>query len=170
MAGQLLLANPRKRRKRRSPSRSRTRRRMRRNPIGARGIASTFTKGAVGAAGALAVDVAMARLPIPAQFQTGPIGALTRGGVGIGLGMLVSRVGRNKRLGENLADGAVTVALYNTGKSLIGPQLGLSDASLLGYEWLNDDDDLGYISPAQTMDMQPDHDMGFIDIDEPYSM
>lgn len=142
---QLLLANPRKRRtKRRTPARS-TRRRYRRNPIQTKGLMDTVQKGAIGAAGALAVDIAMARLPIPANFAAGPLAPATRGLIGVGLGMLVSKFTRKKRLGEQLADGAVTVALYGVGKSMVGAQMGLS-GDLLGDAYY--DEDFGYISPA----------------------
>lgn len=175
---ELMLVNPRKRRSRRkSPARRTTSvtrsvtRRYRRNPVG-RDIGKTFKKGAVGGMGALAVDVVMQKLPmIPANLRTGIPGALTKGMVGVGVGMLVGNVMKNKRLGEELADGAVTVALYNAGKSAIGPQLGLSgyddllgytgDDGLLGMGYYDDglelsdgmmDDDLGYYAAAETFE------------------
>lgn len=81
--------------------------------------------------------------------------------MGIGLGMLVSKIGKNKKLGEQLAGGAVTVALYNAGKQMIGPSLGLSgyDDGLLGW----DDGLLGYYNAAPTSggDMA-DYEMGEI--------
>jgi len=107
-----------------------------------------FTKGAVGAAGALAVDIALQKLPLPAQLTANPImKAATQGFIGIGLGMLMKKVGKGG-LGKSMAEGAVTVALYNAGKGVIGPQLGLSgiDDGLLGYS--DFDDDLGYINPT----------------------
>lgn len=158
---QLMLVNPKKRRKsrkakarRRSPSRAlasvtrKTIRRYRRNPIKKNDMVQTFTGGAIGAAGALAVDVAMAKLPIPANLTTGNLAPITKGFVGIGLGMLVSKVGKNKKLGEQLAGGAVTVALYNAGRQMIGPSLGLAgyDDGLLGW----DDGLLGYYNAAPT--------------------
>lgn len=178
---QLMLVNPRKRRttRRRRPAARRTTsvtksvtRRYRRNPIRRNDIAATFKKGAVGGMGALAVDVVMQKLPmIPANLRTGIPGALTKGMVGVGVGMLVGNLMKNKRLGGELADGAVTVALYNAGKSAIGPQLGLSgyddllgysgDDGLLGMGYYDDnldlsggdmDDGMGYYDAAQTYD------------------
>ncbi len=168
----LLMVNPRKRRtkrrtskavsKRRAPSHRlaavTTRKTYRRNPIRKAGMVDTFTKGAVGAAGALAVDVAMSKLPIPANLQTEMLAPITRGVVGIGLGMLVAKVGKNKKLGTQLADGAVTVALYSAGKSMIGPKLGLAGADDLMYyggddyamNYYDDDDGMGWNSPANT--------------------
>ena len=106
---ELLLVNPRKRRKakktakRRSPRRSLVaassravksiRRRFRRNPIGgsvANNAMEQFKTGAIGAAGALAVDVAMQKLPIPANLKTGTLAPIVKGLVGVGIGMLVA--------------------------------------------------------------------------------
>lgn len=164
---QLLLANPRRRRKSRSRSVARrSRRRYRRNPIRSAGIMGTVKKGAIGAAGALAVDFAMQKLPIPAQFQSGALAPAVKGAVGIGLGMLVAKFGKNRALGQQLADGAVVVALYGVGKNMVGPSLGLS-GDLLGYDWMDDEDSLNYISPAQTIDMdEMDSDMGFVDVND----
>lgn len=164
---QLMLVNPRKRRttrKRRAPRRAPsrrlattvTRKTYRRNPIKRKGIMTTFTNGATGAAGALAVDLAMSKLPIPANLNTGALAPVTRGLVGIGLGMLVAKFGKNKKLGEQLADGAVTVALYNTGKTMFGAQLGLADGELLGADSLlyygDESDGMDYYSAAPAYD------------------
>jgi len=169
----LMLVNPRKRRrktrsktraKRRSPSKrlstvtTRSVRRYRRNPIKKTGIMSTVTGGAIGAAGALAADVAIQKLPIPANLKTEQMAPVTKAAVGIALGMAVSKFGKNKKMGEQLAGGAVTVALYEAGKKMIGPSLGLSgvDDSLLGWDdgLMGSDwgDDFGYTNPASTYD------------------
>lgn len=177
----LMLVNPRKRRrksksktraKRRSPSKrlstvtTRTVRRYRRNPIKKTGIMNTVTGGAIGAAGALAVDVALQKLPIPANLKTDQIAPVTKAAVGIALGMAVSKFGKNKKMGEQLAGGAVTVALYEAGKKMVGPSLGLSavdegllgwDDGLMGSDW---GDDFGYTNPATTYD---DDSMGYYD-------
>lgn len=166
---QLMLVNPRKRRrkttKRKSPSRrlatvkTTSVRRYRRNPSARPAkIMDTVQKGAVGAAGALAVDIAMQKLPIPANLQTGPISAVVKGGVGIGIGMLVAKFGKNKKLGAQLADGAVTVSLYNAGKAMVGPSLGLSDGELLG-----DDSLLYYDDNMSYFDDEAESDMGWTD-------
>lgn len=161
----LLLANPSKRRRkttskkrvsrRRSPSRalasvSKTVRRYRRNPIRARSMMDIAKKGAIGAAGALAVDVAMQKLPIHENLKSGHMGAATKGAIGIAIGLAVAKFGKNKQLGQQLAEGAVTVSLYNAGKSAIGPSLGLSgDDELLGWN----DDGLMYFDEDGDSDM-----------------
>lgn len=181
---QLLLANPRKRRrttskKRKSPARRRratsvttrtTTRRYRRNPVGVGGIAGKFVDAGIGAAGALATDVAMKKLPfIPANLTEGPMGAATKGLVALGIGMLVAKVGKKRKLGEQLAAGGMTVAMYEVGKEMVGPSIGLSDygGDLLGYDAgmgyysddMNDDwedEGMGYYGNADTFDVAED--------------
>lgn len=174
---QLMLVNPAKRR-RKSPAKKRRtgivtrakstvstglkkiRRSYRRNPIDKSAVFDQFKDGAIGAAGALAVDVAMAKLPIPASLKTGQMKPIIQGLVGIGIGMAVSKFGKNKSLGRQLAGGAVTVSLYNAGRQMLAPTLGLSlsgddtmlaytdmgeyDSSLFGYDnGLLGDDEMG---------------------------
>ncbi len=164
---ELMLVNP-KRRKKRATSKAVAKRkprkraaakmptkRRRRNPAARKsGIMAQVQGAAVGAAGALAVDVAMSKLPIPATMTSTPtMMAATQGAVSIGLGMLVANFGKKRALGRQLAEGGLTVALHAVGKSMIGPSVGLSsydpllgyqDTDLLGYE------DLGWYSPAAT--------------------
>jgi len=171
----LMLVNPRKRRKsrrkavthkknpirrRRSTGLSaaphkRRRHHYRRNPIGGTGITEQIKGSAIGALGAIAVDLAMTRLPIPASMKTGAMLHVAQGAVSLGLGMLVAKVGKNKKLGMQLADGGMTVALYAAAKSMVGPQLGLA-----GYEDLGDDllgfEDLG----DDLLGMDDDYSMG----------
>ena len=163
---QLLLANPRKRRKSRSSSAKRktSKRRYRRNPLPRGDLMATVKKGAVGALGAIGVDVAMQKLPIPAGLSAGNLAPAIRGGLGVLLGMVVAMIGKTsgaKAIGHQLADGAVTVALYGTAKNLIGPSLGLSgddysllgyDDGLLGYDEFDNDDGMSYVSPAEIME------------------
>lgn len=169
---QLMLVNPRRRRrttaKRKTPAKSRARRalssvsrrvstvrrRYRRNPIKMTGIMGQFEGGAIGAAGALGVDFLMTKLPLPASLTAGSMAPVAKGLVGIGLGMAVSKFGKKRKLGEQLAGGAVTVALYEFGKTTIGPHIGLSgndgllgyDDGLLGYDDFNDG--VGWINPS----------------------
>lgn len=167
---QLLLANPARRRRRKksttvakrrkSPRRAlamvkRTSvRRYRRNPIKMRGIMDQVQGAAVGAAGALAVDVAMSKLPLPAALQTGPMKYAAQGLVSIGIGMLVGKVFKNRKLGTQLADGGLTVGLYGAGKTLLaGTVPGLAGDELLGADLLGIQDvnqGVGWYSPAPT--------------------
>lgn len=174
----VLLANPKRRRrahksvaKKSAPRRRRstslttttkvTRRRYRRNPAAPR-LMQQVQGAAVGAAGAFMVDVAMSKLPIPANMKTGAMAAATQGLVSIGLGMLVGKFA-NKKLGMQIADGGLTVALHGALKSVAGPSVGLSgwgdagllgygDSGLLGYQELNGftdlNDGVGFLNPA----------------------
>ncbi len=183
---QMLLVNPRKRAKRKTAKRKSTstavarvksrvstglrsiRRKYRRNPIQKTDIFGQFKDGAIGAAGALAVDIAMAKLPIPDNLKTGQMKPIVQGLVGIGIGMAVSKFGKNKSLGKQLAGGAVTVSLYNAGRQMLAAPLGLAgydDQGMLGYqdsgllgssnEWDSDDFSMGFINPAPSF---PDYD------------
>lgn len=125
------------RRKRRSTGLSAVKRRKsyKRNPIvNGTSIVSQVKGAAVGAMGAIAVDLAMTKLPIPLSMRTGAMLHLTQGAVSLGLGMLVAKVGKNKKLGMQIAEGGLTVALYAAAKAAVGDKLGLA-----GYEDLGDD-------------------------------
>lgn len=174
----LMLVNPRKRRKssatkkrpssikrRRSVAAKPARRKYRRNPIGGTGstsIMSQVKNAAVGAAGAVAVDVVMSKLPLPVNMQTGIGRSAVQGLVSLGIGMAVAKFGKNKKLGLNLAEGGLTIALHGVMKGAVNkavPTLNLADSGLLGYELdgyeLNGDllgaedyDEMGWLSPA----------------------
>jgi hypothetical protein len=128
--------------------RRRLRRPYRRNPIKMGNLAQTFTSGAVGAAGALGVDFLATKLPL-GTLATGQFKPVVKGMLGIGLGMAVAKLGRNRRMGEQLANGAVTVSLYEAGKQMFGASLGLAgDEGLLGAGLLGYDTFDGWHDPA----------------------
>lgn len=153
---QLLMVNPRKRRKapakrrktatkavarpaprrRRRAAPARSKRVYRRNPI-ARGnnIVTQVKNSAIGAAGALGVDIAFAKLPIPDAMRTGMMAPAARGLVSLGIGMAVGKVMKNKKLGTQLAEGGITVALHDLMKSQVTKvmPLGGYDDGLLGF-------------------------------------
>lgn len=139
------------------------RRAFRRNPIGGMGrglmgkVVATTTDSAIGAGGALLTAVVASKLPLPDALK-GPIATpLVNGALGIGLGMLVATLG-GKRLGEQVAAGAVTVTIYETLKGAMGKQLGLSGyGDLLAYDEMSGYGDLlaydemgAYQNPAPT--------------------
>lgn len=160
------LANPRRRRRRRNPvAFANPRRRRRRNPVAfanprrrryrrhnpriafsPRSILSAVMPAAVGAGGAIALDVAMNYIPLPAQFQTPLWKNLARVGGAFALSYVASYVIGRQKAREVLA-GALTVASYNALRELIVtnfPQLGLQGISQ------NDVSDLtlGFVNPA----------------------
>jgi len=189
--GQLLMINSRKRRKAKAKTKTKrrssglmvkarsalgsVRRRYRRNPIGGSTVSTAMTQfkaGAIGAAGALAVDVVFAKLPLPANLKTGALKPVMQGLVGIAIGMAVAKFGKNKKLGSELAQGAVTVSLYNAGRAMLAPTLGLSgydDSGVLGYDdqGMLGFQDLGWYSPAQVSNPYPMSDTsGFDEMDD----
>jgi hypothetical protein len=178
-----LLINPASRRKakktaKRKPIRARARsavarvakkvRRYRRNPIAVKtGIMDQLMGAAVGAGGAVAVDVVMSKAPF-LKDQTGVMRTVLQGAASIGLGMAVAKFGKNKKLGLQVATGGLTVALhkiaYDQVKKSI-PALNLAGDGLLGYEELNgsllgwddldgelEDGAMGWLSPAPVSD------------------
>jgi hypothetical protein len=135
-------ANPIKRR-RRSASR-RARRSFRRNPIGAPRLRSGYIVGALmdagaGAAGAVAVDLAMTQaarvLPDTLASRFNAEGGLNFGyyaakvALSIGLGVLGTRMlpGKGKRLAAQGAAGALTVQAYEMTRAMLPADL------VLGY-------------------------------------
>jgi len=92
-------------------------RRYRRNPIGGKFNIKSFTNqtlmpATVGAVGALGLDVVLGYLPLPPMLQTGVMKSVTRIAGAVGLGMIAGAVS-NRRVGEQVAAGAITVTLYD---------------------------------------------------------
>lgn len=119
-----------------SPRRHLRRKSYRRNPIAtSKGVVEQVKGAAVGAMGAVAVDLVMSKLTIiPTAMRTGTMRHVTQGLISVGLGVLVAKVGKNRKLGMQLAEGGLTVALYTMAKASLGDKLGLN-----GYEELGDD-------------------------------
>lgn len=131
---ELMLINPRKRRrkktaKRKTPvkraRRRTTARRVKRNPArrqatrtrGMQGIINNQLIPAVTAgAGALSLDVIMGYLPLPAMFATGPVRYGVKGIGAILLGTLAGMVGVRKSTANQLAMGALTVTVHEAMK------------------------------------------------------
>lgn len=155
MAGELLLINPRRRKARKSRGRTkarrakarksrtsitvrsnpirarrrRTRMRFRRNPIGGgivKQVMSNVQEGAIGAAGAIATKAALSFVPLPENLKTGAIGSLVTAVAGVLVGTAVSKFA-SPSIGRTMAQGAVTVALFELARSqLAGKVPGLS--------------------------------------------
>lgn len=108
-------------------------------------VKGTILPAATGAAGALAVDVLFGLLPLPANLTTGMLRPVVRlagaYAVGKGVGMVT-----NKRTGDLMMAGAVTVIAYDILKSVVrnfAPNLTLSE--YVGYN------QLGYIGAGQSV-------------------
>jgi len=153
------LRSSRRRPARRSaPRRSRARRRS--NPIGGgivRELTATLVPSAIGGVGALAVDVAMAALPLPDVVKTGAMRPLARIAAAVAVGAAAGMV-TNKRTGHQVMAGALTVVLYDTIKGIAAkfaggkvPGIGVYDIPGIGmYE----------VQPAEPM-LLPDGSMGY---------
>ena len=97
----------------------RIRRHFRRNPI--EGTATGFLSGtlipaAIGAVGAIGVDLAIGNLPLPATMKTGTMLTVTRIGAALGMGFLVGMV-MGEDAGSEAAAGGIIVTLYGVAKT-----------------------------------------------------
>lgn len=170
---QLMLVNPRKRRTkrktgtavaRRSPIRRRARsavatvkksiKRYRRNPsMRTSGVVDTIKTGAIGAGGAIAAEVLLSKLPIPAEFKSGNMAIVASALASVGVGILVGKYLKKPAIGKTMAQGGVTVALHGALRSMVAAPMGLStglgyyefDPSTMGYY---EDNSMGYIEPT----------------------
>ncbi|RJP44503.1 hypothetical protein C4587_01830 [Candidatus Parcubacteria bacterium] len=107
---------------------------------------------AVGASGALAVDILFGMLPLPANLMTGFLRPVTRLAGAWGIGKLGGMV-TNKRTGDLMMGGAVVVIAYDILKSTVQafmPTLALSEytgyrlGEYTGYQ-------LGYMGAGQNV-------------------
>ena len=161
------LANPRRRRHR-NPRRHRSYRRHRHsNPFSVRGLKGVIMPAAIGATGAIALDVAYAYASpyLPATMQTGWFATLAKVAGAFGIGWGASKVlGREK--GRVVTLGALTVVGYGAIKPLIAsfaPTIkGLSGFGCLAGDYqsmpvgslgayLPRQTGMGFISPAATL-------------------
>lgn len=90
----------------------------RRNPIGGGFIGDTVIPAAIGGGGAIAVDVLLGVLPLPASMKTGAMAPLVKVAAAVGLGYAAKMV-VSRKTAEQLAAGAITVTLYNVAKGLL---------------------------------------------------
>jgi len=145
----LMMVNPkrrkatRKKRRTTAVARRRTTHRRRRNPIRSTGMMATLQNAAVGASGALVVDVAMSKLPLPANLKTGPALPAVKGGVSLLVGMLVGKILKKASLGKQLAEGGLTVAIHDMAKPMLSNVIpgGLAGSDdLMGYDLMGYED------------------------------
>lgn len=170
---QLMLINPRRRRKtasrkaktnprrRRAVSASTTRRRrVRRNPIShirrhvrrarrnpairAGGVMNDVMNAAIGAVGAIGVNMIYDMLPVPASLKTGWGGTIGRAAAAVAIGML-GRPMLGKAAGT-MAQGALTVIAYDAIRGMMG-----TPATVAG---------LGYVGPGLPAGYLPQQGMG----------
>lgn len=109
---------------RRAVSRPANRRRYKRNPSGrmtVRGVTNLAQVAAGGAAGAIALDVVLAYLPLPAMLKVGMMGKVTKAAGAIALGAIAQRTGIVKSsTARDMTIGALTVQFAGIGRELLG--------------------------------------------------
>lgn len=133
----------------------RTRRRYRRNPIGGgmRGkgdidLLGILMAATVQGAGGIATSALFAMLPIPANLKTGPFAGFVKASVGVAAGMVIAKF-FNKKLGQSFAEGAITIAAFDTIKGYVPSSIPLGEflpGSGMG-EFVRPG--LGYVSASQ---------------------
>lgn len=162
-ATRALVARNKKRGRKRNPTPGRSspssyRRKRKRNPalaINQRSLMNFSTIAAKGAAGAIALDVALAYLPLPATLKTGIIGKVTKaiGAVALGVAANATKL-VTTQTAKDMTVGALTVQFTGIGRDLLGqfaPGVALS-------AYANEDylDTLGYAGsgwdPSRSLD------------------
>lgn len=101
-------------------------RRYKRNPIGGtsfKGLGKMLMPAMGVGAGAVGSEIVMGYLPIPANFKQGVLRHITKGAVGVGAGLLLSKVLKQKTLGFYVAAGAVVIATHDAIKEFIAARL-----------------------------------------------
>lgn len=81
----------------------------------------TVLPATVGAAGALALDMAWGYLPIPASLQTGPLAPVVRLAGAFGIGLTAGMIG-GRKFGRDVTAGATVVTLYDLLKGWLKTQ------------------------------------------------
>lgn len=150
-----------KRRRRKNPIHRRSHRRHRRsNPFSVRGLTHSLMPAAVGAAGAVALDVAYAYATpyLPASMQTGMVGSLVKLAAAFGLG-----IGARKFLGREKGNAIMLGALTVTGYGVIKPMIAQFAPSIKGLSGYADYTAMGaYMQqPKLGAYMQPSNRLGF---------
>ena len=120
---ELMLVNPRKRRKRRRTKtrarrrttvrrRARSVSRRRRNPVRRSGkIMDQVMPAATNAMGALALDIAWSYLPLPMGIKTGPFRHVAKGLGAIAIGMFAGNI-VSRSTAKAMSQGALTVVIH----------------------------------------------------------
>lgn len=129
-------------------------RRYKRNPSGGFStknfMGNTLMPSAIGAAGALGIDVIMGYLPIPVQFKTGPMRAVVKVAGAAAIGFAASKF-MKRETANQIAAGAITVAMYDVFKGFLQqamPTIPLSENDALIEEYPS----LAYAGAGYTVD------------------
>ena len=139
-------------------------RKYRRNP--ARGLGkfsvqgfakNTLMPSAIGAAGALGLDVLIGFLPLPPNLKTGPMRSVVRIAGAVALGIVAGMVVK-KETAANIAAGAVTVTLYDVLKGAV--QTAMPTLQLGENDIFTEYPSLAYAGAGETVGEYVSDDMG----------
>lgn len=129
-----------------SRRRKRSMRSYRRNPIARmRGfnprtfVNQSLMPAGIGAAGALGLDMLMGMLPLPDALKTPTMRPLVRIAGAVGIGMVAGMI-TNRKMGEQVGAGALTVVLYDVLKGFVQrtmPTLSLGENDYTSLEYYN---------------------------------
>lgn len=142
---ELALFNPAPRKRKSAAAAPAPRRRYKRRLIGrgkraARGfMGSTLMPAAMGAAGALGLDILMGFLPIPAVLTTAPAKYLVKGAGAVGLGIAAGYIVA-PATAHQLTVGALTVVIHEALKNTLASAMPSLQLGMLG--------EFGYVSPG----------------------
>lgn len=105
-------------RRRRAAARGR-RRSYRRNPIGGGvgKLTSLLMPAVFIGLGGVASEIAAAYLPIPMAWKVGPMRYVVKAAVGVGIGLAIAKVFKQKKLGYYFAAGAVALMAHDIAKA-----------------------------------------------------
>lgn len=149
------MAKKSSKRRRRYSVTAKKSRRYRRNP--ARGIGkfniqsfsrNTLMPSAIGAAGALGLDVLIGFLPLPPALKTGPMRGVVRVVGAVALGIVAGMVVK-KETATNIAAGAITVTLYDLLKGAV--QTAMPNLQLGETDIFEEYPSLAYAGAGQTV-------------------
>lgn len=133
----------------------------RRNPApraGTAAVMATVKEGAIGAAGAIAAEVILSKLPLGAQFKPGGAQYVVASALAsVGVGIAVAKYGKKPALGKAMAQGGVTVALHQTMRGFVAAPLGLKTVGYYG----DDYSDMGYTEPTEVYDEFDEEELGY---------
>lgn len=149
----------RKIRRRKLNPRGARRRRYRRNPIGLpsmAGITGQLMNAGIGAAGAMALNFGLSFIPLPDSLNTGYVKQGVRLASALAANMLAKKFLGNKPWINVATAGALTVIMYDIGKTALTAAMPETAARLGDYEDVSlngdlDGDEDGFVDPASVL-------------------
>ena len=118
---------------------------------------NTLMPSAIGAAGALGLDVLIGFLPLPPNLKTGPMRSVVRIAGAVALGIVAGMVVK-KETAANIAAGAVTVTLYDVLKGAV--QTAMPNLQLGETDIFTEYPSLAYAGAGETVGEYVSDDMG----------